>query len=83
MSFNLDPNNQAQEKNFSRKTKKINCPPLTFSKVTVSQSTSQKHLGVILDSRLSFGEHLISVQSKTNKIIGLLRKLQITSPRQH
>ena len=62
--------------------KKINNPPLTFSKSTVSQSTSQQHLAVILDASLSFDEHLISVQSKTNKTIGLLRKLQNTLPRQ-
>ena len=29
-----------------------------------------------------FDEHLISVQSRTNKTIGLLRKLQNTLPRQ-
>ena len=78
MSFNPDPNKQAQEVIFSRKTKKINHPPLTFSKSTVSQSTSQKHLGVILDASLSYEEHLITVESKTNKTIGLLRKLQNT-----
>ena len=82
MSFNPDPNKQAQEVIFSRKTKKINHPPLTFSKSTVSQSTSQKHLGVILDASLSFDEHLISDQSKTNKTIGLLRKLQNNLPRE-
>ena len=82
MSFNPDPNKQAQEVIFSRKTKKLNHPPLTFSKSTVSQSTYQKHLGVILDASLSFDEHLISVQSKTNKTICLLRKLQNTLPRQ-
>ena len=81
MSFNPDPSKQAQEVIFSRKTKKINHPPLTFSKITVSRSTSQKHLGVILDASVSFEEHLISVQSKTNKTVGLLRKLQNTLPR--
>ena len=75
MSFNSDPNKQAQEVIFSKKTKKINHPLLTFNKSSVSQSTSQKHLGVILDASLSFEEHLIGVQSKTNKTIGLLRKL--------
>ena len=82
MSFNPDPNKQAQEVIFSRKTKKINHFHLTFSKSTVNQSISQKHLGVILDASLSFDEHLISVQNKTNKRIGLLRKLQNTLPRQ-
>ena len=82
MSFNPDPNKQAQEVIFSRKTKKVHHPPLAFSKSNVSQSAYQKHLGVILDASLSFDEHLISVQSKTNKTIGLLRKLQNILPRQ-
>ena len=60
----------------------MNHPLLTFSKSTVSQTTSQKHLCVILDSSLSFNEHVTSVQSKTNKTIGLLRKSQNTLPRQ-
>ena len=81
-SFNPDPNKQAQEVIFSRKTKKLNHLPLTLSKSTVSQSTYKKHLGVILDASLSFKEHLISVQSKTNKTIGLLRKINNTLPRQ-
>ena len=82
MSFNPDPSKQAQEVIFSRKTKKINHSPLTFRKSTVSQTTSQKHLGVILDASLSFEEHLISVESKTNKTIRLLRKSQNTLPSQ-
>ena len=32
IDFNPDPNKQAQEVIFSRKTKKINHPPLTFNK---------------------------------------------------
>ena len=82
MSFNPDPKKQAQEVIFRRKTKKLNHHPLTFTKITVSQSTYQKHLGVILDTSLSFDEHLISVQSKTNKSIDLLCRLQNTLPRQ-
>ena len=82
MSFNPDPNKQAQEVIFSRKTKKINHPPQIFSKSTVSQTTSQRHLCVILDASLNFDEHLISDQSKTKKTIGLIRKLQNTLRRQ-
>ena len=40
MSFNPDLNKQAQEVIFSRKTKKMYHPPLTFSKSTVSETTS-------------------------------------------
>ena len=63
MSFNPDPNKQAQEVIFSRKAKKTNLPSLTFSKSPISQTTSQKHVVVILDSSLSFDEHLVSIQS--------------------
>ena len=48
----------------------------------MSRTTSQKHFGMILNSSQSFNEHIISVQSKTNETIGLLRKLQNTLPRQ-
>ena len=56
MIFNSDPNRQAREVIFSRKTKKINDPPLTICNITVSQTTSLKHLGVILDSNLTFNQ---------------------------
>ena len=82
MSFDPDASKQAQEVIFSRQTKKINHSTLTFSKSTVSQTTSLKHFGVILDSSLSSNEHSISVQSKTNKTIGLLCKLQNTLVRE-
>ena len=54
MSFNLDLEMEAQEVIFSRKNKKTNHLLLTFSKSTVSQTTSQKHLGSILNSSLQF-----------------------------
>ena len=41
---------------------------------------SQKHLGVILDSRLSFEEHLSLAFSKVNRTINLLCKLQYLIP---
>ena len=66
MSFNPVPNTQAQKVIFSRKKKKVNYFPLNFNNNTVTQDTSQKHLGVILDSRLTFNDHLNSILSKTN-----------------
>ena len=42
---------------------------------------TQKHLGMILESKLSFENHLQSVFSRVNKIIGLLRIFQPTLPR--
>ena len=57
-------------------------PPLLFNNNNVSQVNSQKHLGVILDVKLIFEEHLKNVFNKTKKTIGLLRKLFNLLPRQ-
>ena len=72
MNFNPDPTKQAHEVIFSRKTKEIYHPPLVFNNTNVSQSSSQKHLGVILDSKLIFDEHLKMVSLKISKTLGLL-----------
>ena len=49
-------------------------PPLHFNNIAVTQSTNQKHLGMLLDVKLDFHEHIKNIYSKVNKIIGLLRK---------
>ena len=81
MSFNPDSSKQAQEIIFSRKTKKISHPSLRFNNSIVSQTPYQKQLGIFLDARLTFEEHLKVITTKVNKSIGLLRKLQKTLPR--
>ena len=75
MNFSPDPSKQAQEAIFSRKSKKISHPPLFFNNIQVSQSSSEKHLGIIFEEQLTFFEHLKIMTSKINKTIGLLRKL--------
>ena len=47
-------------------------PTLVFNNTNVSQSSSQIHLGVILDSKLTFDEHLKMVSLKISKTLGLL-----------
>ena len=81
MNFNPDPTKQAHEVIFSHKRKEIHHPPLVFNNTNVSQSSSQKHLGVILDSKLIFDEHLKMVSLKISKTLGLLRKLHNLLPR--
>ena len=61
MIFNPDPSKQAQEVIFSRKSKRSTHPPLVFNNNNVPQTNSQKHLGVILDFKLTFEEHLNNV----------------------
>ena len=47
----------------------------------VSKTVSQKHLGVILDFKLTFEEHLNNVVANVNNAVGLLSKLQNLLPR--
>ena len=82
MSFNPDPNKLAQEVIFTWKSKNMRYPPLIFNKSKVFQSTTQKHLGLILDNRLSFEKYLTAMGAKVSRTIALLRKLQHVLPRQ-
>ena len=81
MRFNPDPKKQAQEVIFSTKINKIDHTPLYFNENVVKSRSTQKHLGMIVDTKLDFSLHLKNVQNKVNKTIGLLRKLQDTLPR--
>ena len=47
----------------------------------VAQTNPQKHLGMQLDKKLNFEEHLKKVKSKVNKTIGIIRKLHNVLPR--
>ena len=82
MSFNPDISKQAHEVLFSRKRSIVSHPPLTFNNIPVALTNSQKHLGMQLDSKLNFEEHLSKVESKVNKTIGIIRKLQNVLSRQ-
>ena len=80
MSFNPDISKQADEVIFSRKRSVSFHPPLTFNNIPVAQTNSQKHLGMQLDKKLNFEEHLKKVESKVYKTIGIIRKLQNVLP---
>ena len=69
MSFNPDSSKQAQEVIFSRKIKKPNHPELIFNNILVNQTSCQKRLGMFLDNKLNFGEHLKHITNKVNKPI--------------
>ena len=75
--FNPDPKKQAQKVIFSRTINKTDHPPLYFNENLVKSSSTHKHLGMILDTKLDFSLHLKHVQKKANKTMKLLRKLRI------
>ena len=75
MSFNTDRSKQVEEAIFSRKTSIQLHPVLTFDNSPVIKTTHHKHLGLILDAKLNFKEHLKAKMSKAYKGIAVLRKL--------
>ena len=81
MSFNPDISKRAHEVVFSRKIFKISHPSLIFNNIPVAQVSSQKHLGISLDSKLNSDEDLRNIQSKVNRIIRIIRNFQNLLPR--
>ena len=76
MIFNPDPSKQAQEIIFSRKIQKTSYPSIYCNNKSVQQVPSEKHLGLILDNKVNFQEHIRNISNKVNKTAGLLWKLQ-------
>ena len=76
LTFNPDPGKQTQKLLFSRKTSSKSYPSLNFNDNPVHQLQLKKHLGLILDQKLSLGEYIQCTLIKTGKIITLIRKLQ-------
>ena len=81
MSFNPDPNKKTQETIFIRKKTVSLHPVVYFDNKPVKSSQIHKHLGMILDSNLSYEHHSKYILNKVNKSIGLLHKFQLILPR--
>ena len=75
MCFNPDPDKQAVELLFSRKNTILQHPTLYFNNVHVHKQEKHKHLGLLLDTKLSFVEHVDEKVNKAYKLIGTLRFL--------
>ena len=75
MEFNPDPTKQATELLFSTKNKPPYHPPLVFNGHVVNRVNEQKHLGLILDRKLSFKSHVEEKIKKTKKTIGMIKHL--------
>ena len=81
MQFNPDLNKQANEVIYCRKSKVHSYPPLTFNNNDVKKCLHQKHLGIILDSKLDFNIHVDNKIKKCHKILGIIKTLSVGVPR--
>ena len=69
---------EVQAKDCFEKSYSFTCPRTTYQFVTFQgiQVDSFKYLGVILDAKLSFTEHVTAVQKKSQQRLHVLRKLR-------
>ena len=81
MSFNPDINRQATELYFSQRRAKSLPLPIIFNNKNVLISPCQNHLGPVLDSKLSFNEHVNQKINKCNKILRPMKRLSVTLSR--
>ena len=74
MLFNPDPAKPANEVVFSNR-EDVNLTNLCFGRNMIRRLNSQKHLGLTLNSKLIFNQHLKEKISKANNEISMIRKL--------
>ena len=75
MCFNPDPTKPAEEILFSRKQESPIHPPIYFNGIEVKRVNDHKHLGLTLDSKLSFAKHISEKISSARKGIGIIKHL--------
>ena len=81
MIFNPDASEQAQEIVFSAKANVSNHETVYFNNVPVIRENIQKHLGLFLDSKLSFFDHINEKIKKATKGVNVIRKMNLLLPR--
>ena len=80
MSFNPDPTTPAEEIMFSRKLNQQVHPPLFFNNIMVKQVNEHKHLGLTLNSKLTFTNHVVENIAKARKGVGVIKYLSSYVP---
>ena len=75
MRFNPDPSKQAKEVIFSSKRIKDHHLPLRFNDYQINVVNCHKLLGLLLDKKLTFSEHVRAAIVKAKRGIGIIRFL--------
>jgi hypothetical protein len=81
MSFNPDPSKPPIEIIFSTKHNPPVHPPLLFNGIMVKRVDEHKHLGLILDKKLSFTSHITEAIKNANKGVGVIKFMSKYAPR--
>ena len=75
IKINPDITKQAIEVVFSTKYNKESHPELTFNDIPVARQDATKHLGMILDEKLTFRKHIKEIVEKAKTNLGLLKHM--------
>ena len=81
MLFNPDPKKPAHEVIFSRKKNEETHPSVFYDNIEVSRTDSQKHLGLVLDNKLTFKKHIKDKLNKAYFGVGKIKRLRDILPR--
>ena len=65
---------------FSRKKKTQIHPTISFNNIQVERASHHKHLGILLDEKLTFKQHINTLILKINKGISAIKKLRRSLP---
>ena len=80
MVFNPDITKPAEEVLFTNRTSSI-YSPISFDGIAIKSVDDHKHLGLVLDSKLTFNKHIDEKISIANRGIGIIRRLYHYLPR--
>jgi len=75
LEFNPDPRKQATEVLFSCKKPPDKHPDIFFNGTVVAKLKKHKHLGILLESNLSFSKHIAEKIKKANKQLGIIKHI--------
>ena len=81
MLFNSDPTKSAQKVIVSRKKYDSAHPNTFFNIIPVERASQQKHLWIHIDEKLNLKIYILTVLSKVNKGISIIKKLMPNLPR--
>ena len=81
MLFNPDPKKPAQEVIFSWKKQSQSHSTISLNNIHVERASYQKHLGIILDEKLNFKQHIDNAILKFDKGISVIKNLRHGLPR--
>ena len=80
MIFNHDSSKPAQEMLFSRKKASQIHPPISFNNIEDERASHHKHLGILMDEKLNFKQHIDTTISKIKKGISATKKPRHSLP---